>query len=369
MGIASIFSDIKAKSKYLIRHRTLEMARCTSLCFKIVPPRDERVSVSDVGRMLVALQDMAWQMGYYLEKVPYRESGSHRKEILQKYDLLFKDVRSGSVEIDVIPSEWTQSTIDHGDVSLPGHRAVARMTEFLYKAEQSDRESLKNLVEDSSYRARMLRDVAEMIPSEEDHVLHVLGEGRRRFSLKPVHKARIIELQEPEEHLKGVEARIGVLDKLTVDGELAINMTRCKEGFKAVYPPELEPDMRNLLGHPARVFGDVIRGSAKGQIKEFSIQRVQPLELLEIEPFEIEGRTFRPMTKVNAQVDYVVGEWRVAVPGINAVGYGELFEEAVEVLRDHLLFLWEEYVDCDEEMLGVTGVLLRKVLLKTFRVE
>jgi len=368
--MARLFNDLAVKAKYILKHRLLEMVRCPSLCFRLVPPRKKKASVSDVGKMLVAIQDMAWQMGYYLEDVPYRESGTHRKEILQKYDLLFKDIRAGSIDIDIVPSEeWQQTTLDEEEATLPGYRAIVKLTAFLEKVEKSDKKALSQLVKNPSYRARLIDDALEIIPSEEGHILHVTGEGNRKFSFKSDHKSKILSLKEPEDRMVGAESRIGVLSTLSVDGEETINLTRCEEKLKANFPVELEPEMRKHHGYPVQIFGQAVRDSGKTGVKEFSVARIQRLEFIEITPFEIESRTFIPHREIVADVDYTVGQWRLSIPGINAVGYGNICERAQDKLREHISILWDEFVECDDSLLGETGILLRKLLLKLFKVE
>jgi len=345
------------------------MARCPSLCFRLLAPEGKGFSIVDVGNMLVSLQDMAWQMGYYLEGVPYREAGTHRKEILQKYDLLFRDIHNGSIDIEVVPSEeWKQETFGEAGADLPGYRAISKLTDVFERIEKSDKKTLSHVVKDPAYRARLLDDAANIIPAEEGYTLHITGEGGRRFSFKSKDRERIEGLKETHELKVGLESRIGVLAQLRVDGGKTIRLERIGEKVGAEYPIEIEAEMRKWLGHPVQIFGQAQRDS-KGVIKEFRVSRVEPLKSIELVPFTHDDLSFSPVQKTTVNVDYTEGNWRLSVPGINATGYGDAYEKALEALREHIHVLWDEYVDCDETVLGDTGLLLRKLLMKLLKVS
>jgi hypothetical protein len=367
----SVFCDVSAKAKYLVTHRPLEMARCPSLCFKFLAPDGKKFSIIDIGTALVSLQNMAWQVGYYLEGVPYRESGTHRKEILQKYDLLFRDIRKGSIDVEIVPSEWTQATLEE-DATLPGYRAMSKLTDVFEKIERNDRKSLTQVIKDSAYRARLLDEASNIIPAEEDYSLLVTGEGGRKFTFKSVDRERISHLKEAPEMKVGLESRIGVLAQLRVDGGKDINLERLSDkerSIEAEYSIEIEREMRDLLGHPALAFGQAQRDKATGAMKVFKVFRVEPLKSIELPPFQLEGLSFAPIRKTFANVDYIEGEWRLSIPVVNAVGYGDTYERALDKLKEHLYVLWDEFVNCDDSVLGETGVLLRKLLIKLFKVS
>ena len=346
------------------------MVQCPSLCLKFSTQEGKKISVAKIGNLLVALQDMAWQIGYYLENVPYREAGQHRKEILQKYDLLFRDIHRGSIEIDVIPStEWKQATLLEEDATLPGHRAITKMTDFFEKIELSDEKAIEKLIDDQYYRIRLLTDALELMPEQEGETLQITGEARRKFLFKSEDRMKIMRIKETRAITIGAESRIGVLAELRVDGGKVIHIERSSEGrIKAEFPPDLENDMRRFLGSPVRAFGKA-ELDVKGEIKAFLVDKVEPLDSIEISPFDIEGLSFKPIRKVTASVDYVEGSWRLSIPGINATGYGSVYEKALSELREHISFLWDEYVICDESVLGETGILMRELLMKLFKAE
>jgi hypothetical protein len=84
--------------------------------------------------------------------------------------------------------------------------------------------------------------------------------------------------------------------------------------------------------------------------------------------FDFDGMKFIPNLSIETQVDYDDGFWTLSLPFIDSVGYADDFYDAERMLKEHVHFLWNEYVLCSEDELGETGKMLRKILQDIFKV-
>ena len=363
-----IASNAKAKCKYVKASVATRMRVTPQLRLILCAPQGKKIHVGDFGLILSSLEDLAMHLGSYLEGEPFREKGTRKKEILEKYALVISDIGRGSIDVLVSPSQdWEQATLAEDGSQLPGARVITKITDCI-EAIGGGR-SFDDVVDDIAYQNRVLDDVSGILPYKEGYTLRIKGHGKREFSLTSDDQSKIEGLRKEKARKTGNEIKFGVLADLRVVGEKMVKIERVEEEFAADYPPELGKSVRDLLGSPVQVFGSVVRDETTGKIHLFRIDAIKPFESIDLESFEASGKSFTPSVPTVVKVDFENEKWLLSIPSINAVGYGRRFEESLEALQSNIHFLWSEYVLSKPSSLGETGILLREILSRIFRVD
>lgn len=167
---------------------------------------------------------------------------------------------------------------------------------------------------------------------------------------------------------KEEEVQIGILADLRVENGKQMRIEKIGDEFTANYPPDLELKARDLLGLPVRVFGHAERISGQSKIKKFEVINIELFDKYPLIEFDFDGMKFILNLSIETQVDYDDGFWTLSLPFIDSVGYADDFYDAERMLKEHVHFLWNEYVLCSEDELGETGKMLRKILQDIFKV-
>jgi hypothetical protein len=345
--------------------------RQSTVILRLCASEGEKVGLEDAGKLLIALQEMAWHMGSYLEGQPFSEAGRLKKQILDDYGLLIKSISSGSVVVEIESAvKCGQPEIDNFQkYQPPGPRVITKITDFIAAVLGEEGRELDDVVPDPAYRSRLLLDMFNLYPRKPNYALRFEGQGGRSFEMSAANRCQIEGLiSERQRHL-GQEVRIGLLADLRVDPEKVMKIERIGEKLKAIYSSDFEASARDLLGHPIKVTGRAERISGSPKIKNFFVDQIEPYESYQMEEFEVGDRTFISLNPIEVSVEFDEGLWTLSIPYIDAVGYSTDYYEAENLLHDFIDELWTEYVLCPEDDLGKTGKLLREMLLGLFKVN
>ena len=343
----------------------------STITLKLCASEGGKVGLEDAGKLLISLQDMAWHMGSYLEGQTFSEGGRLKKQILDDYCLLIKSISSGSVVVEVEPAVLVgQSEIDSFQkYQPPGPRLITKITDFIAAVEGEEGRNVDDVVPDPAYRSRLFLDLLNLYPKRSGYTLHFEGQGERRFKMEASNRRQIEDLISRRQRHMGEEIRIGLLADLRVDPEKNMKIERIGEKFQAAYPPDLEANARDLLGHPVKITGRAERFSGSPKIKNFNVDKIEPYESYSLEEFEVDNRNFLPKVPIEVMVEYDEGLWILSVPYLDAMGYSNDYYEAENLLHEYIDQLWTEYVLCSEEDLGETGKLFRELLIGLFKVS
>ena len=341
------------------------------ISLKLCVPDGEKIGLEDAGNLLIALQNMVWHMGNYIEGQPYSEGGRLKKQIIENYGLVIKLLSSGSMVLEVGALETLAQTqfIEEGISPQPlaAGRAVTKATDFL-EAICSERDrNLDDIISDNAYKRRLLSDASNLWPKKSGHTLSFRGQGGRCFDLNESNKNRLERFISTTSRDTTEEVRIGILADLRVENGKQMRIEKIGEDFTAEYPPDLELRARELLGLPVRVSGRAERIFGQPKTKKFEIRNIELFDKYPLTEFDSDGLKFVPNLDIETQVDYNDGFWTLYLQFIDAAGRAEDFYEAEKMLREHVRFLWNEYVLCPEDELGETGKMLRELLQEIFR--
>jgi len=342
------------------------------IALRLCSPEGEKIGLEDAGNLLIALQNMVWHMGNYIEGLQYSQRGRLKKQIIEDYGLVIKSLLSGSIVLEVGPQETlTQTRFEEGSVRLQPlavNRAVTKVTDFLEAICNEEDRNLDDIISDSSYKSRLLSDTSDLWPKKIGYTLNFQGQGGRCFDLSDSNRGKLERFVSARSKDKEEEVRIGILADLRVENGKQLRIEKVGEDFTAEYPPDLEFKARELLGLPVRVFGRAERISGQAKIRKFEIMNIESFDKYPLLEFEMNGLKFAPNIPIEAQVDYGETFWTLSLPFIDASGRSKDYYEAEKMLKEHVQFLWNEYVLCPEEELGETGKMLRTILQEMFKV-
>lgn len=343
------------------------------ITLRLCSPEGEKVGLEDAGNLLIVLQNMVWHMGNYIEGLQYSERGRLKKQIIEGYGLVIKSLSSGSIVIEVGPQEiLNQTRFEEGSIILQPsavNRAVTKVTDLLEAICNEEDRNLDDIINDSSYKARLLSDVSSLWPKKRGYALNFQGQGNRCFDFNSMNRDRLERFISVRSRNQEEEVRIGILADLRVENGKQMRIEKIGEDFIAEYPNDLEFKARELLGLPVRVFGRAERVSGQPKIKKFDIMNIELFDKNPLLEFDLNGLKFTPNIPIEAQVDYGEAFWTLTLPFIDASGRSEDYYEAEKMLKEHILFLWNEYVLCPEEELGETGKMLKTILQEMFKVR
>jgi hypothetical protein len=359
--------------KYLKSVHVIMAPQSPLISLNLCAPEGEKIGLEDAGNLLIALQDMVWHMGNYIEGQPYNERGRLKKQIIEDYGLVIKSLSSGSIVIEIGAQRTsTQATFDDGSISAqqaPINRAVTKVTDLFEAISNDGGRNLDDIITDIDYRNRFLSDVSNIWPKKRGYKTILGGQGGRIFDLMDSNRVRLERFVSIRPIAKDEEVRVGILALLRVENGKQMKIEKAGEEFLAEYPSDMEPRARDLLGSPVSVFGRAERISGQPKIKRFEILNIELFDKYPLVEFDFDGLKFTPNLAIETQVEYNEGFWTLHLPFIDAVGRAEDFYEAEKMLEEHVCFLWNEYVLCPEEDLGETGKMLRAILQEVFRVN
>ena len=342
------------------------------IALRLCSPEGEKIGLEVAGNLLITLQNMVWHMGNYIEGLPYSDHGRLKNQIIEDYGLVIKALSSGSIAIDVGAQETlAQARFEEGSVSLkplPVDRAVTKVTDFIEAIRNDSGRNLDDVVSDISYKSRLLSDVSNIWPRKRGYNLNFRGQGGRCFDLSDSNRGQLERFVSVKPRDKEEEVQIGILADLRVENGKQMRIEKIGDEFTANYPPDLELKARDLLGLPVRVFGHAERISGQSKIKKFEVINIELFDKYPLIEFDFDGMKFIPNLSIETQVDYDDGFWTLSLPFIDSVGYADDFYDAERMLKEHVHFLWNEYVLCSEDELGETGKMLRKILQDIFKV-
>ncbi|MCX6673473.1 MAG: hypothetical protein NTY37_06825 [Methanothrix sp.] len=342
------------------------------IALRLCSPEGEKIGLEVAGNLLITLQNMVWHMGNYIEGLPYCDHGRLKNQIIEDYGLVIKALSSGSIAIDVGTQETlAQARFEEGSVSLKPlavDRAVTKVTDFIEAIRNDSGRNLDDVVSDISYKSRLLSDVSNIWPRKRGYNLNFRGQGGRCFDLSDSNRGQLERFVSVKPRDKEEEVQIGILADLRVENGKQMRIEKIGDEFTANYPPDLELKARDLLGLPVRVFGHAERISGQSKIKKFEVINIELFDKYPLIEFDFDGMKFIPNLSIETQVDYDDGFWTLSLPFIDSVGYADDFYDAERMLKEHVHFLWNEYVLCSEDELGETGKMLRKILQDIFKV-
>ena len=341
------------------------------IALRLSSPAEEMIGLDVAGNLLINLQNMVWHMGNYIEGLQYSDHGRLKNQIIEDYGLVIKALSSGSIKIYVGAQETSaQASFEEGSVSinpLPVERAVTKVTDFIEAIRNGGERNLDDVVSDISYKSRLLSDVSNIWPRKRGYNLNFQGQGGRCFDLSDSNRSQL-ERFVSVKPIDKEEVQIGILADLRVENGKQMRIEKMGDEFTANYPPDLELKARELLGLPVRVFGHAERILGQSKIKKFEVINIELFDKYQLIEFVLDGMRFIPKLSIETQVDYNDGFWTLSLPFVDSVGYAEDFYDAEKMLKEHVHFLWIEYVLCSEDELGETGKMLRRILQDIFKV-
>jgi hypothetical protein len=285
---------------------------------------------------------------------------------------VIKSLSSGSIAIEVgsqktlIPTRFEDGVVTPQPLEI--NRAVTKVTDFIEAIRNDGDRNLDDIISDIAYKSRLLSDISNIWPKKRGYRLSFQGQGDRCFDLSDSNRDRLERFTSVRPRDKEEEVRVGVLALLRVENGKQMKIEKAGEDFRAEYSSNLELKARELLGLPVRVFGRAERISGQPKIKKFEVINIESFDKDPMVEFDWDDLKFVPNLSIETQVDYSEGFWTLSLPYIDAVGRAEDFYDAERMLKEHVHFLWNEYVLCSEEELGETGKMLRAILQEIFKV-
>jgi hypothetical protein len=121
--------------KYLKSVQVIMATRDPLIALRLCSPEGEKIGLEDAGNLLIALQNMVWHMGNYMEGQPYNEGGRLKRQIIEDYGLVIKSLSSGSIAIEVgsqktlIPTRFEEGIVTPQPLAI--NRAVTKVTDLM----------------------------------------------------------------------------------------------------------------------------------------------------------------------------------------------------------------------------------------------
>lgn len=344
-------------------------SRQVSLILQGLKSSSGTIPVPDLVDKLGKLQELVYTAGEYVHNEPYKEAGRRPARIVDKCTLIFKDIKSGSTELETEIQDCQGTLTESG---LPfGIQSVELVGKLIDVVEQNENpfEATEAIIKDPSYRNKMALQLQSLIPRDENaaRIFLDIGDGRRR-ALPYTYRPRVERLILG--HEIGQETIVqGAITRLKFTGDRSIELwTTSKKSFKCSFEPEMMEQIAKLAGSMAfvevRGLADLSPSGETIGIKNVSsIIEASETNLDRIEWQDQEHTLVKPV-KIDIEVDLKEELWTIENEELEIMVVGRDFEDAMNAFQETFAFLVDEYVLAPDESLTLDAQELKQKIMK-----
>lgn len=328
------------------------------------------VPANVLSQLLDGLQAVVLLLGAQQEQVAIGERFKPKAELRRHFQLVVGTPSPGSYAVPLeIRDMRVQPSFDDQDSNL------LDKTYRVFSAVSANAVgTLRTILPDSAIRSRVLRELSKFVPKAGDEWSF---EWATRDSPTPLTltsaSARVINewLVQPAEH--AVMSVIGELIRIDFEArKVEIRHPVTNREISCYYNPEIEDTLVEGRHDPIQVTGEFTLDEDNYPKLLTNVTRIEPVDLspFVVEPISIQaGRYLVPKSRIEVtpELDVTTTQLFVAVlDKLEVSSFGETREQMIDSLSHDLAFLWEEYVEEDENLLDEYALELRLKLLGYF---
>jgi hypothetical protein len=332
--------------------RSLGIAIESSQAVKDVPVRV-------VAHILDQLQTVLYHVGDSIAGGDFRVRGHPQEAIIEKCDLVFKEVRKGSFTA-LLALEDQQTTLT-GQPSL-GEDSLRKLYDIIGQietVESIERQTISDLVKDPLHRTRILNDLDRLWP-EEGHGYDVTIKPPNLNALK-LHTHRKF-------YIKELLAREGgQKEKVTVKGVLHNISSYPNEVMKIIgpdgsisLPMESIETATKYFNKPIIALGEA-RFDAAGNVSELvHLSKIQPFTQITINRVFSQKAELQLSQPLQVNIDWQYKQWVMKNDDLNIIAMAKDYEECLKEFYNQFFFVWREYALADDNSLSPGARNLKK---------
>jgi hypothetical protein len=330
---------------------------------------NQKIPVRVVVDKLSSLQAAVIHLGDYIAGGEFRARGRTLTSVSKKCTLVISDVKIGSFAA-TLELRDSQRALE-GGFTL-GEEAIGKLREImaLVESEENIKTQMDQILRNPLHRRRIIEDLAEVWPEEEEHVdVEVTLQDGQPSHLTS--KGRLV--------LEGLLSKTAIAGATSVKGILGtVHVLPGGKYFRVVGPDghikcnitkEQEEGASRLIGKPAIVFGEAVFDEM-GNVKEIvSVEKVEPFQEISLQRAFSGEEELALKEPITIGVDYQDDNWVMTNDDLGIVSASHDYDTCLQDFQDELLLIWEEYGKESDSNLTVGARKLKELLVSLVRGE
>ncbi|WP_407355108.1 hypothetical protein [Methanolobus sp. WCC5] len=320
----------------------------------------KKVPAIDFINSLQHLQNILYHVGDYVFGNGCRTSGVFPQEVRDSCTLLFKDIKMGSVDAELIIGDEQVSITDDGTL---GEIAICATNDLLKAISKKGalKEELYQIINDPHRLNKLLKEFYSMCPETGSSKTVSIGFcGEKPTELSSLHKQILHELMNKpaEEYEKEI---FGWVFDLRVDQKKKIMVDTTEGQINCFYDNEIENEVREYIGKFVNVKGTMKphnRYYAMYIDSEDSIEEKKDYFLKQMRVAD-EPRIL--LENVQLLLEREDDCYVASNDGLGILAVGNSMKGVIKEAEEQLFILFKEYVLTDDE-LADSGKLLSEKL-------
>jgi len=290
------------------------------------------------------------------------------EEIQSKFKLMCLVPEAGSYQLPVaLTTEGMLFNLDSGSI-------FSKLDILFECIAQDNLEALKGAFADSAFKKRALKECSNFLPKAGEQWQIGFKNLRAKY-----HTEKLIGSEHHKQINKWLEQFTQAESVMTITGELiaiefdvnkvTIKYPVNKQSIECFYDPEIENEMIESRRGFVQVTGTFTLGNDGNPVKLVNCTRIEPVDLspIELNKVNYDGHSyrFREALTLPVQLDDETNQlYCVCENSFGLTAYASTRDQLVEEIGSQIHFLWQEYAQCDAEILTPEAKMLQRGLLK-----
>ncbi|ACL16267.1 hypothetical protein [Methanosphaerula palustris] len=315
-----------------------------------------------VAEKFQSLQNLLYVVGDFLEGNKYRTSGDFPKSVKERFTLVVRELKIGSVGATLGIADSQQGLFPQ--IPTNGEKAIDLTNEIVHIA-QSDDDISKKIAEkipDEPRAHRLIQEIDHLWPDNRSPFSIQLGFGQpRSFQLNPSRKPAIQRAlhKVPEATEKTI---VGRLIQIRVDKKHECRIDTPEGEFTCTYTPELEKSMKHYVGTMVGIIGQMKKNNGIEISSEKAIEQIPHLPLQEI---NFKNSRIHLKEPIILDVQYDLDEYILSNEPFHLLATSSSLKLGIQEIEEELTELWNDYVEVDADTLTQDAFEFR-LMLKSF---
>jgi hypothetical protein len=333
------------------------------LLIKSTKDPDTPIPALLVAEKIESLQNLLYVVGDFLEGNRYRTAGDFPHSVKERFTLVVRDLKIGSVGATLAISDSQQGLLPH--MPTFGEKAIDLAGELVHIA-QSDDDISEKIAEKIPHEQRAYRLIQEMDhlwPDPRSPFSIQIGLGQpRSIQLDP---SRKLAIQQSLRKVPEITEKIitGRLIQIRVDKKHECRIDTPEGEYSCKYTPELETSMKNYVGNFVSITGPM---NENNKIEISSEKDIEQIPHLPLQQINFKNRQILLNESILLDVQYEADEYMLSNNSFNLLATSSSLKQGIQVIEEELEDLWNEYVEVDPDTLTQDAIEFRSKLMVLF---
>lgn len=323
---------------------------------------DKKVPVSRAIEIFRKIQEVVYNVGDHIRGNPPRMGGDFPEIVKKECELLFKELKSGSLIAELqIGDEQTSlpNMQTYGEMALNNTNEIIEAINIEAKPE----DALNKIVNNPLRLYRILEDLEPIWPEPSSDYIVSFGYDHKPRNFIPERKQIIKELLHPPTKTRE-EVITGRIYDIRVDQQKRILIDTIDGSKNVTYPAELESYVFDHVGKLVEIHGEAILEGKK--IIGYKLQDKNDLskkKSLDISIIKMRDRIIHLKEPIPVEIEFEEKQYILSYEKLNLLAVAPKIKDGLDEINSELATIWNEYALVDNSELSEDAIKLKNYLL------